>query len=252
MPAPKRPRREPTYAWDQIHFYVTWPEQEVYELLRPINLFGETAAERAATTGIAERTLARKADHFDAVGMASLFDQRARSSDDQRQVPADIRQRVLALKAEYPAFRPHELAAICRRRDDCQIHHNTVQRILATNPLPAGIKRRYPPYAQMSDGQARRRAIIDLYFDGWNIASIAGYLETTRPRVYATLYRFFSEDFAGLPDKPHAPAQPARKVDLRAMAEVRRLQVNPELGEFRIHAALKELYPGVEPGTTGC
>src|SRR5713226_8545676 len=145
MPAPKRPRREPTHVWDQIHLYVAWPEQEVYEILRPINLFGETAAERAATTGIAERTLARKADRFDAVGMASLFDHPARSADDRRQVPADIRQRVLALKAEYPAFRPHELAAICRRRDDCRIHHNTPQRILATNSLPVGVKRRYPP-----------------------------------------------------------------------------------------------------------
>jgi hypothetical protein len=74
---------------------------------------------------------------------------------------------VLALKAEYPAFHPHEIAAICRHRDDCRIHHNTVQRILATNPLPVGVTRRYPPYTQMHDGQARRRAIIDLYFDGW-------------------------------------------------------------------------------------
>jgi hypothetical protein len=166
-------------------------------------------------------------------------------------VPADIRQRVPALKAEYPALRPHELAAICRRRDDCRIHHSTVERLLATYPLPTGVTRRYPPYAQMRDGQERRRAIIDLYFDGWNIASIAGYLETNRPRVYATLYRFFSEDFAGLPDKSHVPAQPAHKVDLRAMAEVRRLQVNPELGEFRIHAALKELGIHLSPRTRG-
>src|ERR1700688_615871 len=122
MPAPKRPRREPTHDWDQIHLYVAWHEQEVYEILRPITLFGETAAERAATTGIAERTLARKADLFDATGMASLFDhQTAPAADDRRQVPAEIRRRVLLLKAEYPAFRPREIAAICRRRDDCRI-----------------------------------------------------------------------------------------------------------------------------------
>ncbi len=252
MPAPKRPRREPTHDWDQIHLYVAWPEQEVYEILRPISLFGETAAERAATTGIAERTLARKADLFDATGMASLFDHKtAATPADRRQVPADIRQRVLTLKGEYPAFRPREIAAICRRRDDCRIDHKTVQRILATHPLPAGVKRRYAPYGQMRDGQERRRAIIDLYFDGWNIASIAGYLETNRPRVYATLYRFFSEDFAGLPDKSRAPKQPARKVDLQAMAAVRRLQANPELGEFRIHAALKELGIHLSPRTCG-
>jgi hypothetical protein len=124
----------------------------------------------------------------------------------------------ITLKAEYPPFRPREITAIRRRRDDCRIHHSTVQRILATSPLPAGIIRRYPSYAQMRDGLERRRAIVALYFDGWNIASIAGYLETNRPRVYETLYRFFSEDFAGLADKSRAPKRPARKVDFEAMA----------------------------------
>jgi hypothetical protein len=252
MPAPKRRRREPTHDWDQVQCYVAWPEQEAYEILRPITLFGETAAERAATTGVAERTLARRVDLFDATGMASLFEHKAAPAPgDRRQVPADIRQRVLNLKAEYPAFRPSEIAAICRRRDDCRIDHKTVQRILATNPLPAGVQRRYPPYAQMHDGQERRRAIIDLYFGGWNIASIAGYLQTNRPRVYETLYRFFAEDFAGLPDKSRTPKQPAHKVDLRAMAEVRRLQANPELGEFRIHAALKAMGIHLSPRTCG-
>jgi putative transposase len=251
MPAAKRPRREPTHEWDQLRLYVSWPEQEAYEVLRPITLFGETAAERAATTGIAERTLARKADHFDAVGMASLFPEPPPSPEDRRQVPADIRLRILALKAEYPAFRPHEIAAICRRRDDCRIHHSTVRRVLGTNSLPAGVTRRYPPYTQMRDGAERRLAIIALYFDGWNIASIAGYLETTRTRVYETLYRFFTEDFAGLSDKSHAPERPARKVDLAAMAAVRRLQANPELGEFRIHAALETMAIHLSPRTCG-
>ena len=67
MSAPKRPRREPTHDFDQIRLYVAWKDLEAYEILRPINLFGVTFAERAAATGIAERTLARKADIFDAV-----------------------------------------------------------------------------------------------------------------------------------------------------------------------------------------
>ena len=73
MPAPKRLRRPPTDDWQQLQLYVGFPEQETYELLRPIVLFGQTAAERADATGVSERTLARKADHFDAEGMASLF-----------------------------------------------------------------------------------------------------------------------------------------------------------------------------------
>lgn len=250
MPAPKRPRRSLTHAWDPIQHYVSWPEQEAYEVIRPINLFGVTAAERAKETGIAERTLERRAGLFDAVGMASLFAKATRSPEDRRQVPAEIRQRVLALKAEYPGFRPHEIAAILRRRDDCRIHHNTVQRILASNPQPIGV-RQFPLYAQMQDGTERRKAIISLYFAGWNMRSIADYLETTRTRVYETLYRFMREDFAGLPDKSHVPEQPARKVDLATIAAVRRLQANPELGAFRIHAALEVLGIHLSPRTCG-
>ena len=56
-----------------VQQYTLWPEQKVYELLRPVVLFGETAAERAKETGASERTLHHKADQFDQHGMASLF-----------------------------------------------------------------------------------------------------------------------------------------------------------------------------------
>jgi len=251
MPAPKRLRRPPTDDWQQLQLYIGFPEQETYELLRPIVLFGQTAAERADATGVSERTLARKADHFEAEGMASLFATSEPAVDDRRRLPADIRQRILTLKAEYPAFRPHEIATICRRRDDCRVSHQTVQRVFAEYPLPSLVHRRYPPYAQMTDPTQRRLAVVHLYFDGWNITSIAGYLETTRPRVYEILHRFFTEGFAGMPDKPHTPHQPARKVDLPAMAAIRRLQVNADLGEFRVHAALRQLGIHLSPRTCG-
>jgi hypothetical protein len=53
----KHPRRERTYNWQQIQQYTLWPEQQVNELLRPVVLFHEDAAERARETGAAERTL---------------------------------------------------------------------------------------------------------------------------------------------------------------------------------------------------
>jgi hypothetical protein len=40
MPARKRQRREPTHDWQEIQQYMLWPEQEQYERLRPIVLFG--------------------------------------------------------------------------------------------------------------------------------------------------------------------------------------------------------------------
>jgi len=38
-----RPRCERTHDWRKIQQYTLWPEQQVYELLRPVVLFNESA-----------------------------------------------------------------------------------------------------------------------------------------------------------------------------------------------------------------
>lgn len=73
MPGPKRDRRERTDKWQDIQQRTLWPEQELYEQIRPMLLFGETAGERAKETGAAPRTLSRKANEFEQYGMQSLF-----------------------------------------------------------------------------------------------------------------------------------------------------------------------------------
>lgn len=47
MPGPKRACRERTEEWASIKQWTLWPEQELYEQIRPIILFGQTAGERA-------------------------------------------------------------------------------------------------------------------------------------------------------------------------------------------------------------
>jgi len=56
MPAPRRPRVEPTDDWEQLRLLAPFPEQRAYELLRPVVLFGRPPAERARETGTADRT----------------------------------------------------------------------------------------------------------------------------------------------------------------------------------------------------
>lgn len=252
MPARKRRRVAPTDDWGQLRQLVGSAEQEAYELLRPIVLFGELPAERATTTGVAARTLHRKADRFDREGMASLFASDGPAPADHRTLALPVRRAILELKAEYAALGPYEIAAICRRRfDDCRVSYHTVQRVLDQHaPLPAA-PRRFPPYQLIADAFERRRAVVTLFFEGWNVTSIAGYLETTRTRVYETIHRFLAEGWRGLEARPSGPKQPPRKADLRAMAAIRRLQANPELGEFRVHAALKQLGIELSPRTCG-
>lgn len=65
------------------------------------------------------------------------------------------------------------------------------------------------------------------------------------------LKRWVEEGVSGLDDKSHAPKHQQRKMTLDSMNEIRKLQENPELGEWRIHAALKDLGIKLSPRTCG-
>ena len=56
---------------------------------------------------------------------------------------------------------------------------------------------------------------------------------------------------AGLEDRSHARKDGVRKVDLKAIAKLRDLQKNPEIGVFRVHAALKQLGISLSPRACG-
>ncbi len=47
MSPSKRQRILPTEQWEQLELLVTSPEQRAYELIRPVVLFGQSAAQRA-------------------------------------------------------------------------------------------------------------------------------------------------------------------------------------------------------------
>src|SRR6266496_1961777 len=98
MPYRKRPRLEPTEDWPQLQLQLAWPEQISYELIRPVVLFGSSPAERAKQTGVPERTLRRKADRFDAEGMASVFEPARPATP--RTVSPTMRRAIAELKGE--------------------------------------------------------------------------------------------------------------------------------------------------------
>lgn len=251
MPAGPRPRREPTDDWNQLRLLVSSPEQETYELLRPIVLFGQPIPVRARETGVPERSLRRRVARFEGRGMRSLFEHLEHPGQNRRRLPLEVRQAIVALKAEHPPFGLREIAAICQERFERPVSHHTVKQVLTTEPLPLHPPRRFPRYHEVVDPVARRRAVVTLYLDGWRVKAIAGYLDTSRATVYDVLRRWDAEGWPGLADRPLGPRHPAGKVDLKAMATIRRLQANPELGEFRIHAALAQQGIHLSPRTCG-
>jgi transposase InsO family protein len=244
----KRALLEPTDDWQQLQFQLDWTEQTRYELIRPVVVFGAPPVERAKQTGVSASTIYRRVGRFDKAGMQSLFE--AEPVDDKRALPPAYREAIVQLKAEYPPFRPNELATICQVRFERRPSRATIKKILATEAPPAEVLRRFPRYAEMADPSERRGAILRLHSEGWNNTSIAGYLGTTRRRVYETLKRWCAEGPHGLEDKPPIPNQTATKATLWAMNEVRKLQQNPELGAFRIHAALEQI--GIHLSTRTC
>jgi transposase len=164
-----------------------------------------------------------------------------------------MRQLIVDLKAEHPGFRPHEIATICFLRFERRPSDHTVKRVLADGPKPSVSGRRYPPYAQISDGYQRRRAIVDLHAEGWSVTTIAAYLQTPRHRVYEVLKRWAEEGHAGLDDRPtSAPQSPARKVTMDAITEVRKsVRESPELGAYRVRAALEQIGIHLSQATCG-
>jgi hypothetical protein len=53
----RRPQRAATEQWEQLELLFTSPQQRQYELIRPVVLFGEPAAERAPATNTPQRRL---------------------------------------------------------------------------------------------------------------------------------------------------------------------------------------------------
>ena len=103
MPGPKRKRRERTDEWASIKQWTLWPEQELYEQIRPLVLFHETAGERAKEIDVPQRTLSRKADEFEKYGMQRLFSsgEQGGARETSKTLPPEIRQLIVDLSARF-------------------------------------------------------------------------------------------------------------------------------------------------------
>ena len=75
-------------------------------------------------------------------------------------------------------------------------------------------------------------------------------LRPSRQTVHATLKRWAQEQFAGLQDKSHARTG-VRKVDLKAVQEVKKLSENPLIGAYRVSAALEQMGIKLSRATCG-
>lgn len=153
----RRRRVEPTDEWEQLQLLCRWPEQLVYKEIRPLVLFRMPVAERAGETGSSERTLYRRISRFEAEGMGSLF---APGNAKRRALPPSMRRFIVDLKAEHPRMRPHEISTVCYVKFGRRPDYRTVERVLAEEPMPLRMVRRFPPYHETAEPKERRTAVV--------------------------------------------------------------------------------------------
>ncbi len=244
-------RLEAMRQWLDTDRRCQWPEQKRYEVLRSVVLYGQSPAERALETGVPRSSLYERVKRFRQLGMISLFTDVATAQRPRTpSLPPDMRQFIVDLKAEYPPFRPNEIATICGRVFERRPSPHTVQRVLADGPPPARTVRRFPLYHEMTP-EAAKRAVITLHVDGWNGKCIGAYLGTSRQTVHTILRRWVEEGWLVLDEKARGPKPGFRAVDFPTMAQIKKLQENPRLGAFRMHGALTQLGIHVSVRTCG-
>ncbi|MDP9480640.1 MAG: helix-turn-helix domain-containing protein, partial [Actinomycetota bacterium] len=235
----KRRKIDPIDDWELLLPLFEWPEQQAYEELRPLVLFGGSVAERSGETGTPERTMYRRIERFERDGMLSLFaTDPAAARARRRGLEPHVRRMIVELKAEHPKLNANEIANIVFVRTGRRLGKHTPGRVLAEEVVPLKLSRLFEPYHDAPDRKEAREAVVALHLDGWSVKAIASYMGVSRTTVYRVLGRWIEEGEAGLVDRPSGRPKGVRKVDLATMDFIRRSQENPELGAFRVHAAL--------------
>ena len=172
---------QPTEEWAELESRLKWPEQIKYELIRPPLLLGMSVAERSRQTGASESRLRRGITGIETHGMHSLFE--PEEVEEHSQLDPEVRALILNLKAEYPPMRPNEIGTICYVRTGQRPHHRTIKKVLEGQPTAIRMFGRFDAYHGIPDVIERRKAIVTLHAEGWNVKNIAGYLKTSRPTV---------------------------------------------------------------------
>ena len=117
--------------FEQMRLQLVDPLQHDYEVIRPMGLFGETAAERSRQTGMERTTVGDKARRFVLDGMEGLRDRRTEASGPQEPgYPEAIAGYILYLKQLYPPIHLREIERLLLRKFGFKTNHHPLRRFL--------------------------------------------------------------------------------------------------------------------------
>jgi len=212
--------------FEQIRLQCLDAIQDDYEVIRPIVLFAETAAERSRQTGMERTLVGDKARRFVMEGMFGLVDQRVGHAGRKgHQYPAAIAAYILSVKQLYPPIHLGEIVRIVQRKFGYKTNHHTLKRFLAGSAMPLQLELDLPTFATFDDAYQARWTVVRMAYEGWNKTSIAACLKLSRAHVYTILEAFAHDGFAGLEDQRTRPPQhPANQLSLPLFKEILDLQ----------------------------
>lgn len=229
--------------FDQLRLQFIDPLQYEYEVIRPIVLGEQTAAERSRQTGMDRTVIGDKARRFVEAGMMGLVDGRAENAGRKGHVyPEGIAGYILYLKQLYPPIHLREIERILLRKFGYKTNHHTLKRFLEPYETPIQLELDLTTFSSFADAYQARWTVVRMHSEGWNKTSIAGCLKLARSHVYRILEAFDKEGFEGLEDhRTRPPHHPGNQLDLPFLKTVLDLQHEyPRAGRFRIHGLLDQ------------
>lgn len=233
--------------FDQLRLQFIDPLQYQYEVIRPIVLTGETAAERSRQTGVDRTITGDKARRFVTDGMMGLADGRTQpTASEGLMYPEAIAGYIIYLKPLYPPIHLREIERILLRKFGYKTNHHTLKRFLEPYETPIQLELDLTTFSSFADAYEARWTVVRMAHEGWNKKSIADCLKLSRSHVYKILEAFDKEGFEGLEDhRTRPPHHPGDQLDLPFLNTVLDLQREyPRAGRFRIYGLLDK--PGAE------
>ncbi len=237
--------------FEQIRLQLIDPLQHDYEVIRPIVLFGDTAAERSRQTGVDRTVVGEKSRRFVLEGMEGLRDRRTQARDLQEPVyPEAIAGYIVYLKQLYPPIHLREIERILQRKFGHTTNHHTLKRFLEPYETPIQLEFDLTTFSSYDDAYLARWRVVRMASEGWNKKSIAECLKLSRTHVYTILEAFEREGFEGLEDhRRRPPDHPGNQLSLPLFKALLDLQHEyPRAGRFRIHGLLDKQRQEPLPG----
>ena len=136
------------------------PIQHDYEVIRPIVLFAETAAERSRQTGVERTVVGDKARRFVIEGMLGLIDGRAAAGRKGHRYPEAMAGYIVYVKQLYPPIHLREIVRILQRKFGYTTNHHTLKRFLEPYDTPIQLELDLTTFAAFADAYQARWTVV--------------------------------------------------------------------------------------------